>query len=375
MNFMEAAYIMVHAANIVAIAFGLALVVRIYIQTKIRIILLLVVGALTWMLVNINLLLPILFPQIDFKLVAGIHNILFVLNLSCFILFFNAFRGDISPIKLSFASSIVVATVFLTIAGIWYDFAIIGEIYQEGNLKTFVWGPLLGTVITAGAVFCGIWGLQDLSDSLRHAIDSTQIQQIQRMRAGIIMSFFVGMVFAIPGYVAASWDQLELSIWFAMILAWIPSIIGVLLLILSYLSAQQIAFLQPQRVDSLIVIHKSGLPLLEYGFRPDIIEKEVSLVSGAITAVKTLMAEAFGVSTDIERIIFQDRHILLVIKEQVAFILITGRTSLFLVHALDSFSKIFCQRFQQSIAKFSGSISEFGDAIPDLRVAFGLAVH
>ena len=141
---------------------------------------------------------------------------------------------------------------------------------------------------------------------------------------------------------------------------------------LSYISYKKAAFLQPQRIEVLLVINKAGLPLLEYEFVKDSVEGDTNLISGAITAISALMKESLGVSSEVEKIQFHEKELLLKFSQGVAFILITSRTSTFLNRSLTTFSERFLETFKADIDSPALDSDTFLKIIPDLEKSFGL---
>ena len=137
-------------------------------------------------------------------------------------------------------------------------------------------------------------------------------------------------------------------------------------------SYKQAAFLQPQRIEVLLVINKAGLPLLEYEFVKDSVEGDTNLISGAITAISALMKESLGVSSEVEKIQFHEKELLLKFSQGVAFILITSRTSTFLNRSLTTFSERFLETFKADIDSPALDSDTFLKIIPDLEKSFGL---
>ena len=116
-------------------------------------------------------------------------------------------------------------------------------------------------------------------------------------------------------------------------MAFIAFSIGLAFFTIAYSQSNQIAFLQPQRVETLIIINNAGLPLFRYESTKSLSEDDTLLVSGAITAVKALMADTFGVSSDIKGIQFQNKEIIFKINKEIAFVLITEQNTNFLTSA------------------------------------------
>ena len=114
------------------------------------------------------------------------------------------------------------------------------------------------------------------------------------------------------------------------------------------------------------------MPLLENEFVKNSVEGDTNLISGAITAISALMKESLGVSSDVKKIEFHEKELLLKFSEGVAFILITSRTSSFLNDSLNKFSKKFFQTFRSLIDSPAVDTDDFLNIIPELQKSFGL---
>jgi hypothetical protein len=101
-------------------------------------------------------------------------------------------------------------------------------------------------------------------------------------------------------------------------------------------------------------------------------EGDSSLISGAITAISALMKESLGVSSEVEKIAFHEKELLLKFSEGIAFILITSRTSTFLNNSLSNFSRKFLEIFEKELDSPGLNTETFITIIPELRKSFGL---
>ena len=149
---------------------------------------------------------------------------------------------------------------------------------------------------------------------------------------------------------------------------------GVIIIGLAYSMTKQIAFLLPQKVERLLVIHNSGVPVFDYDFRPNVTHVETLLVGGVISTINKLFSEVIGSDQLIDTIKFHaDYEIILNFKHPFAFVLIVNRRSEFLMDRLYSFSDLFIKQFQKEINKDAiYDISVFEKAIVNLRTTFGL---
>ena len=370
---------------------------------------------LAWSLINFLLILPILFPGLQILKVSEvlpfinlnaqtvtIIDVISVINVfgsglvvGLFILFIDNFEGEISAIKTAVAASLIMVCLFVGIASLGRLFlptlnsdvtlsSTIVSVNDTGLcsinpnslgtcLLTMRWSTIPSLIIFPCVILCGIWAQTELNLSAKHALSETQIKQIKYMKIGAVFDFFIGPVFGALGVVLVDiLDMPLIGTYSSEIIGYLFISIGVFMIGLSYISYKQAAFLQPQRIEILLVINKAGLPLLEYEFIQNTLGGDTNLISGAITAISALMKESLGVSSEVEKIQFHEKELLLKFSKGVAFILITSRTSSFLNTSLANFSEKFLQIFEKEIDSTLVNTDTFRTIIPELKKSFGL---
>ena len=135
----------------------------------------------------------------------------------------------------------------------------------------------------------------------------------------------------------------EVVLVLGIILPTVTSIIGQILMIRSYALSKNVVFLQPQRLNQLIVLNNAGLPLFQHDFGRS--GSNITLLSGAITALNSLFQEAVGVTSDLRSIGFGNREIIFLRDANYTILLITQRPSQFLQNALKEFKQKFNQEY------------------------------
>ena len=219
------------------------------------------------------------------------------------------------------------------------------------------WSPLSSMAIFPTVLLCGYWTQTELKKSQEFAYDPKQLTQIKYMRLGGFLMFIIGPIFGILGVVFVDGlKEDEIGTWLSEIIGYTIVSIGIFMLTLAYTRSKAIAFLQPQRINSLLVISENGVPIHQYQFNPKMkMQTEIPLISGAISAITAIMGEAFNVSSNVKNIQFQDKEILLEFhkleheNESLAFILISESNSKFLENALNNFSSQFMIDFGPQI--------------------------
>lgn len=349
-----------------------------------------------WALTNLLLILPLIFS--DFNSNPEIINLIATWNVigsalvpSIFILFIDGFEGGYEFKKIAVASATVGASIFIAISGLIASLTFGGTegislsstIIVVDGLTTMRWSNLTSVVIFPTVLLTGYWIQKDLATSKKHALDPRQLRQIMFMRIGGFLSFFIGPIFGVMGVVIVESDISNADVigtYASEIIGYTIVSTGVAIFSLAYATSKEIAFLQPQRIDSILVIYETGIPIFSHEFRSDKETKgEFVLISGALTAITALMSEAFDVSSNVKEIHFQDKQLLLQFNkvegsdEVIAFILISDRTTAYLKDAVWRFGKGFTDKYQNSLSKLMGiSEEDKVDATSEVRVAFGL---
>ena len=408
-------FLLSHGFNVIFGSITFVITLRRYFETKISLILTIASLMLAWSLINFLLILPILFPGLQILKVSEvlpfinlnaqtvtIIDVISVINVfgsglvvGLFILFIDNFEGEISAIKTAVAASLIMVCLFVGIASLGRLFlptlnsdvtlsSTIVSVNDTGLcsinpnslgtcLLTMRWSTIPSLIIFPCVILCGIWAQTELNLSAKHALSETQIKQIKYMKIGAVFDFFIGPVFGALGVVLVDiLDMPLIGTYSSEIIGYLFISIGVFMIGLSYISYKQAAFLQPQRIEILLVINKAGLPLLEYEFIQNTLGGDTNLISGAITAISALMKESLGVSSEVEKIQFHEKELLLKFSKGVAFILITSRTSSFLNTSLANFSEKFLQIFEKEIDSTLVNTDTFRTIIPELKKSFGL---
>ncbi len=132
-------------------------------------------------------------------------------------------------------------------------------------------------------------------------------------------------------------------------------------------------YITPTKFNKLIVLDESGILLysvrIERG-EPKIIED--TLLTGTVSALRTILAETTGARTDLRKISFRDKKMIVVedLKKKVSTIVISDSDSYILQLAVKHFNRDFCKQFGSILENFDGSISSFSDATDIVRRVF-----
>ncbi|MHA1185428.1 MAG: hypothetical protein ACTSSK_00925 [Candidatus Heimdallarchaeota archaeon] len=183
----------------------------------------------------------------------------------------------------------------------------------------------------------------------------SQRKKIGKVRTGIFMIFIspvviyatlgvlliVGLIFTPVDYavdVSREADTFNLGSMDPIVM--LSQLIGVLMISIPVLRSKSAYFMQSRKLSRIIVIEESGLPIYDFNFEPKNESSEM-LLSGALTAIKSVMKEATGASKELRSIAFADLHIITEVREGFAVNLIVEGSTAYLKEALRLFAMIF----------------------------------
>ncbi|RMG20838.1 MAG: hypothetical protein D6732_28165 [Methanobacteriota archaeon] len=368
------AFIISHGLNVIGSILIMIPLIRLYYRTGISLVNIMIMLFGVWGITNLLLIIPnVLEIQILPIALANIIGSAFAPAL--FLLFADRFEGRVSPLKTSVAVSMILLSIFVVIVSLWtgiLDIATVVLIIESESLITMRWAEIPSLFLFPGILLTGYWVRQELKSTGEHAIDERQIEQIKWMQRGNSLTFFIGPIFGAIGVILVSLDNPMAGTWASEIIGYLIVSAGVFIFGINYLLSPEVAFLQPQRVDTLLVLHETGVPVLRYDFRPPEIEADTALVSGAITAITAIMNEAFGVKSMVRSIHFEDKELMLQFADGLAFVLIADRTSIFLESSLKRLKEEFELNFIEKYDFGGGEILDQAIFLPAILKSFGL---
>ncbi len=318
--------------------------------------------------------LTVNYVQVSLIRNPAIFNLLGIFTAGMFLLFIDYFENEnISATRLAIYSSICVGHLVNLSIVIGLDPETIKLDPSLGFLTTVV-----GITILLGlpifSIYVSISCLRSIAAVKKYAFDLTQIRQLNQLSLTIILYYVVTLVFLISGSLLNQNEMLsdDLFIILFVILPRSSQIAGSLLLWYAYAMSTRTAFLQPQRMHRLLIIARTGVPLYSFNFRKEIEGTDSILLSGGITAIKSLLKEAVGTSSEIVAIRFKEKEIMVRSYSNFGIFLIVDRTSNFLRRAMDSFGNEFAQQFQINELELIDE-TKFKDADSLIKKNFGLA--
>ncbi len=127
-------------------------------------------------------------------------------------------------------------------------------------------------------------------------------------------------------------------------------IVGILIFAYGYLRPKGAPFLHPRRIDRLLVLNESGLPLfsLTFGSAPAIDE---TLLSGFLSAIISMVRETADSQAIIRSIKLDDLELLMAKEHSILSVLVVEKSSHYLMLSLSAFIKQFYTTFKEEINK------------------------
>lgn len=276
-----------------------------------------------------------------------LFSFLGIITAGIFLLFIDYFENErISPVKLAISSSASVGYFFPTAV-----FLLNPDFNPESEgigIVIFIASYILPFFL----VYVVASSYRSIGNVKRYATAEDQIRQLNLLL--IVIGLYYGVTFVL-GFANSQLfdfgDNSDLILLFNVVLPRSSITAGSLILFFAYARTPKVAWLQPQRMDQLLVISKHGLPIFSHAFRKLPTDDDGSiLLSGGLVAIRSLLKEAIGSSSDIIAIKFVEKEIMVVTRENFGVFLITDRASSFLHSALVSFANDFLSNYGQFLS-------------------------
>lgn len=133
-------------------------------------------------------------------------------------------------------------------------------------------------------------------------------------------------------------------------------------------------YLLPAKINKILIFNDAGLLLysVSIGREEGTINHQDILVTGTITALKSLISETTGAKTDLRKVSFRDKKMIIVENEDrsIATLIISDSDAWILQTAAKHFTENFCEMFQESLSKFDGNVAQFNKASDIVRQVF-----
>jgi MFS family permease len=131
---------------------------------------------------------------------------------------------------------------------------------------------------------------------------------------------------------------------------------------------------EPLNFTLLMVIEEGGLPLFDYAFHQELdTDIELTLLSGALTAVSSFMSEMMREKGDLN-LVRHGNHFIITDKDSssgISTVIFSNKHDMELKKALHEFQNQFCEKFGHHLATWNGARSVFDGAVDIAEEVFG----
>ncbi|MCG3216882.1 MAG: hypothetical protein KAS63_09180 [Candidatus Heimdallarchaeota archaeon] len=201
-------------------------------------------------------------------------------------------------------------------------------------------------------------------------VRKVEYKKLRRISLMMAIAFGIGFVFATLKIFERWTIQLNPRLQFY---GAIPFSITFGILAIAFIANPFYVYLLPTKINKILIFNDAGILL--YSVRIGAEEPELSqdtLFSGIITALRSLISETTGAKTDLRKISFRDKKLLVVENKErtVSTIIVCDSDSLILQTAARHFTERFYDRFSQVLEKFDGAVSKFRETSDIVRRVF-----
>jgi MFS family permease len=131
---------------------------------------------------------------------------------------------------------------------------------------------------------------------------------------------------------------------------------------------------EPLDFTLLMVIEEGGLPLFDYAFQQELdTDIELTLLSGALTAVSSFMSEMMREKGDLN-LVRHGNHFIITDKDsntKISTVIFSNKHDMELKKALHEFQNQFCEKYAHHLATWNGARSVFDGAVDIAEEVFG----
>ncbi|MBN1214360.1 MAG: hypothetical protein JXA99_02850 [Candidatus Lokiarchaeota archaeon] len=207
-----------------------------------------------------------------------------------------------------------------------------------------------------------------LYKSRKTAWSRTQKHLIALLSLGIFLTIFLPII---PYLVTLFSDLDNTTIGYLHIPRFFFQNIGMILIGFTFFQASKKPWLlQRQRIHILLVYSETGIQLYSKIFGKELKDRDSELLTGAFSAISSLLKEATKTSGNIESIILEGRELKIIKKDYFLCALIVDYTTQASEMAHNYFANDFEKEFSDELKNFMGDISMFGRADSIAKIYF-----
>ncbi len=331
---------------------------------------------LNYVLANLALILPnFLESKIQWvDILGGLVIVLLASNVGLLIIFFEAFDGEMRLYRVAhgIVSITGISTAFM-VSLILNDFSVMFTTVKKEGVLIFLWTPLSYFFTVPAIVLFSYWTLKNISSSIQATRNFKHRQQMKIMGSGVAIAFILGPVASFFGDFLSFLGLPKIGLWIAEFAGYFFMSFGIALILLSYVLDNSLLFLQSSRLERLMVIHETGLPIYDYVFNVyDSSSTNDLILSGLIVAIRGLAHEILKTSGTLETIKFRGLEIVFSVHNELIFIVIAQKKSTFINRALKHFRDSFLGQFGTSLDSYEISPGSYQIMNEEVERIFGL---
>ncbi len=193
-------------------------------------------------------------------------------------------------------------------------------------------------------------------------IRKVEYRKLRRISLAMAVAFGIGFFFATLKIFERWTIQINENLQFY---GAIPFSITFGILAIAFIANPFYVYLLPAKINKILIFNEAGLLLYSVRIGKD--EPELShdvLFSGIITALRSLIAETTGARTDLRKVSFRDKKLLIVENQErnLTTLIVCDSDSLILQTAAKHFTERFYLKYKPAIDEFDGAVGIFQDA-------------
>jgi len=221
---------------------------------------------------------------------------------------------------------------------------------------------LIPVLVMIFSVIATINLIQVYRKSYKTVANTTQKDLLRLMFAGIIMSQLLGSFVPHLGFTVFP-TIVEVGEFFLFPLFAFVKISGLILIGYAFYRVGKRPWLmQQQQNHFLLVYNTAGIALYTKPFRKEISEDDMSLFSGAFSAISTVIEETTKISESIKTIHFENKELHVFSREMFICILMVDYSTKASFQAQKEFTLEFEENFHRQLTHFTGDVTKFKEA-------------
>ena len=201
-------------------------------------------------------------------------------------------------------------------------------------------------------------------------VRKVEYKKLRRISLMMAIAFGIGLFFAILKIFERWTIQVNPNLSFY---GAIPFTITFGILAIAFIANPFYVYLLPTKINKILIFNDAGILL--YSVRIGAEEPELSqdsLFSGIVSALRSLISETTGAQSDLRKISFRDKKLLVAENKEgnVSTIIVCDSDSFILQTAARQFTDSFYEKYRDILERFDGTISKFSETSDIVRRIF-----